>query len=103
MSTVKIFLDAVRRSYFAVGTEVRLGKACETLLGGGTIYDESARIIDKYPFKDNLVTIRKTEKGLGGCAQNVPVNLAGFRFAFIFQTAEYVPAEYLLCTEYPAL
>ena len=37
---------------------------------------DTIKFIDKYPTKGNLVTIRRIEEGLGGCAHNVLVDLA---------------------------
>ena len=37
---------------------------------------DTIKFIDRYPTKGNLVTIRRVEEGLGGCAHNVLVDLA---------------------------
>ena len=40
---------------------------------------DSIKFIDRYPAKGNLVTIRRVEEGLGGCAHNVLIDLAKYR------------------------
>lgn len=40
---------------------------------------DSIKMIDTFPSKGNLVTIRKVEEGLGGCAHNVLVDLAAMK------------------------
>lgn len=40
---------------------------------------DSIKFIETYPSKGNLTTITKIDEGLGGCAHNVLVDLAGLR------------------------
>lgn len=46
------------------------------IIAAGSWLVDTVKFIEKYPSSGNLVTIEKIEKGLGGCAHNVLVDLA---------------------------
>lgn len=46
------------------------------IIAAGNWIVDSVKFIDVYPTKGNLVSIRREEEGLGGCAHNVLVDLA---------------------------
>lgn len=54
------------------------GNRCGIISVGNWIVD-SISFIDTYPQRGNLVSIRKVEEGLGGCAHNVLVDLAALK------------------------
>lgn len=49
------------------------------IISAGNWLVDFLKIIEVYPSPGNLVTIESVEKGLGGCAHNVLVDLARMR------------------------